>query len=391
MPLVSEMVHPLGLSFAMQRKLVMLRDVKHQKFVDIATQLRNLSGDVTTEQTVANYYNAFSSRVGRVKTKYANCGRQAWKFTPETEKLLLKLLLRLRKVCVCTSTTLQHALAREHSIKVSASGVRKVLGKHGYSWLPKSKKRVYSTEDRQARVAFGKAVLRMSKAQLRNKLSLAIDGVIFIMPPSDPIDRYNYCRFGEDHINRKPSEALKLDVQGGDAYGKQAPLARCVPMWGGCGGDGFGILAFHETKKLSQEEWMKALQTGAVKKAILATNPPNKTGPWHLLCDNEGFLECKAANKLYTKLRIKMWHVPPRSPDLNPVEKFWAWMRKKLRALDLKDAVSNRPVLGKTAYRERVRRVLKTKKARTVAKNWALGLRKVCKHVVESGGMATRG
>ena len=391
MPLVSEMVHPLGLSFAMQRKLVMLRDVKHQKFVDIATQLRNLSGDVTTEQTVANYYNAFSSRVGRVKTKYANCGRQAWKFTPETEKLLLKLLLRLRKVCVCTSTTLQHALAREHSIKVSASGVRKVLGKHGYSWLPKSKKRVYSTEDRQARVAFGKAVLRMSKAQLRNKLSLAIDGVIFIMPPSDPIDRYNYCRFGEDHINRKPSEALKLDVQGGDAYGKQAPLARCVPMWGGCGGDGFGILAFHETKKLSQEEWMKALQTGAVKKAILATNPPNKTGPWHLLCDNEGFLECKAANKLYTKLRIKMWHVPPRSPDLNPVEKFWAWMRKKLRALDLKDAVSNRPVLGKTAYRERVRRVLKTKKARTVAKNCALGLRKVCKHVVESGGMATRG
>jgi transposase len=391
MPLEFEMIHPQGLRFVMQRKLVMLRDVKHQSFVDIAPQLKNRAGGVPTEQTVANYYDAFSSRLGRVKTKYANCGRQAWKFTPETEKLLLKLLLRLRKECVCTSTTLQYALAREHSIKVSASGVRKVLGKHGYSWLPKSKKRVYSKEDRQARVAFGNAVMRMSKAQLRSKLSLAIDGVILIMPPSDPTDRYNYCRFGEDHIYRKPSEGLRPDIQGGDAYGKQAPLARCVPMWGGCGGDGFGILAFHKTKKLSQEEWMKALQTGAVKKAILATNPPKKTGPWHLLCDNEGFLECKAAKKLYTKLRINMWHVPPRSPDLNPVEKFWAWLRKKLRALDLKDAVSKRAVLGKTAYRERVRRVLKSQKARTVAKNCALGLRKVCKQVVQSGGIATRG
>ena len=84
-------------------------------------------------------------------------------------------------------------------------------------------------------------------------------------------------------------------------------------------------------------------------------------------------------------------YVPPRSPDLDPVEKFWAWLRKKLRALDLKDAVSKRPVLGKTAYRERVRRVLKSKKARTVAKNCTLGLRKVCKQVAQSGGIATRG
>ena len=97
MPIVTEMVHPLGLSFVMQRNLVMLRDVKHQKFVDIAPQLKNLSGGVPTEQTVANYYEAFSSKLGRVITKYANCGRKPWKFTPETEKLLIKLLLRLRK------------------------------------------------------------------------------------------------------------------------------------------------------------------------------------------------------------------------------------------------------------------------------------------------------
>ena len=62
-----------------------------------------------------------------------------------------------------------------------------------------------------------------------------------------------------------------------------------------------------------------------------------------------------------------------------------------MRKLDLKDAVAKRPVLSKMAYRERVKRVLKTKKAQTVAKNCALGLRKVCKAVVRGGGIATRG
>jgi hypothetical protein len=94
---------------------------------------------------------------------------------------------------------------------------------------------------------------------------------------------------------------------------------------------------------------------------------------------------------LYARLRISLWHVPPRSPDLNPVEKFWAWLRKKLRALDLMDAVKKRPTLGKMAYRVRVRRVLQSAAAQRVAKNCALGLRKVCQEVVKRGGRASRG
>ena len=75
----------------------------------------------------------------------------------------------------------------------------------------------------------------------------------------------------------------------------------------------------------------------------------------------------------------------------NPVEKFWAWLRRHLRALDLQDAVAKRPVLGKTAYRERVRRVLHTKKATRVARNCTLGLAKVCREVLRKTGAATRG
>ena len=58
---------------------------------------------------------------------------------------------------------------------------------------------------------------------------------------------------------------------------------------------------------------------------------------------------------------VKLWHVPAKSPDLNPVEMVWAALRKKLRKMDLADAVAKRPVLDKSAYTARVRRVLKTK------------------------------
>ena len=74
-------------------------------------------------------------------------------------------------------------------------------------------------------------------------------------------------------------------------------------------------------------------------------------------------------------------------PDLNPVEKFWEWLRRKLRVLDLKDAVAKQPILSKSAYRERVHRVPKSKQAQTSAANCALGLRKVSKEVVQKGAM----
>ena len=189
---------------------------------------------------------------------------------------------------------------------------------------------------------------------------------------------------------RKPGEATKTELAGDDPYGKQAAIARCVPMWGGCSG-GFGILAFHKSKKISQTEWIQALRSGVVKKVLKDTNPHNRTGPWHLLCDNEGFLEAKEVKKMYKKLRVKLWHVPPRSPDLAPVEKMWAWLRKHLRAMDLKDAIAKRPVLGKTAYRERVRRTLKTLKAQQTAKNIANSLRKSCRMVLKAKGAAVRG
>ena len=57
----------------------------------------------------------------------------------------------------------------------------------------------------------------------------------------------------------------------------------------------------------------------------------------------------------------------------------------------MRDAVNKTAVLGKTAYKERVRRVVKTQKAMTVAGRVTLRLRKVCKEVLKKRGAATTG
>ena len=119
--------------------------------------------------------------------------------------------------------------------------------------------------------------------------------------------------------------------------------------------------------------------------------PKNKKRPWKVLCDGEGFLRSKAAQKSYSAHHIELWSVPPRSPDLNPIEKFWAYVRKQLRAMDLRDLNRKRKALTKPQYIARVRMILKTKGAQTKAANIAKGLRNVCREVVEKKGAASRG
>ena len=110
-----------------------------------------------------------------------------------------------------------------------------------------------------------------------------------------------------------------------------------------------------------------------------------------MLCDNGQFLTSAVAQAAHRRVNIKLWHVPPHSPDLNPVERFWSWLRRKLRAMGLKDATLGRRVLSKASYKARVVRLLRTQKAQSVAAHVAKGLPKACRAVIRGRGAAVRG
>ena len=117
------------------------------------------------------------------------------------------------------------------------------------------------------------------------------------------------------------------------------------------------------------------------------SRPHRARGPWRVLCDNESFLKkCAAAHR---RVNVHLWHIPPRSPDLNPVEKFWSWLRRQLRMRDLADLRAKRPAIGKTLLKARVRQICSTVAGKRVARNCAAGL--VCQEVARKRGGASRG
>ena len=272
---------------------------------------------------------------------------------------------------------------------LETSTIRRALQSKGYHWLPRCQKPKYSKEDKELRLAFADQVLAMTKKEYAARVTMAMDGVVLTLPPDDPTERGNYCHVGEKHIWRKANEAAKAELTGGDMYNKQVPYSRAVPMWGGIGPGGFGLVMHHKWKKVDQHEWSRAVEKGKLVAACKAARTDRKRGPWRILCDNESFLKTKLTKAAHLKAKVELWHIPPRSPDLNPVERFWGWLRKRLRAMDLADLKAGRQPVKRAGLKARVRALLESPKAKEVAKSHFMSLHKTCAEVKRKRGAAS--
>ena len=116
--------------------------------------------------------------------------------------------------------------------------------------------------------------------------------------------------------------------------------------------------------------------------AIKALQPTRPRGPWHVLCDNETFLRTAGSKAAYRRANVVLWDTPRSSPDFNPVEKFWGWLRKQLRVRGRADLSAKRAPLTKAEFSARVHCICRTRRTQNVAKRFAKGLRKVCAEVV---------
>jgi transposase len=150
------------------------------------------------------------------------------------------------------------------------------------------------------------------------------------------------------------------------------------------------VITIHKTKKLNTDEWVEVLKAGKFIQAVRKLKASSGRAPWKVLCDNESFLEAKLCRAEYKKKHLSLIHIPSKSPDLNPIESFWGWMRAQLRRRDLKDLRDGRPALGKMAYKVRLTRFLKTRRAQDVAKAKFNAFKKVCREVKNKRGAASR-
>ena len=380
-----------GLDFRNQRRAYALRHVEHLSWEAIAARVVNRQGQHPSWVTVRTTVQGFSLTAGRRKYAYEKCGRTAWKLTAAVRRFLLQRLLRDRASKLVTSASLQADLAESLGVLLDTSTIRKFLRKKGYKWLPRNQKRKYTKPQREARVLFAVQVLRLGRRALRQKLSMAMDGVVLSMPPRDTVERLNYCWGGLTHMWRKRSESNAPRLAGNDDFQKQVPISRPVPFWGGISEDGAAPILWHlDRKKTNARDWAAAVRRGNLVAALRRLNPAKQQGPWTVLCDNESFLRARESRAAYRAQRVTLWAVPPHSPDLNPVEMFWGWLRRKLRHMDLADLRARRPPLSKAGYVARVQRLLRSRRAQAVAGRFAGRLRKTCLAVVKGRGAAAR-
>jgi transposase len=373
-----------------QRRVFVLRTTQALTWVDIAKQVKNLQGQRPYWKVCRDTHLRLSSQRRHVKLKYKNCGRKP-KLTKELRSWVVRRMLALRHTTICTSSMLQRDLAREKGVTVEASSIRRVLASVGYRWLPRTQKSKHDAAQRAERLAFAQEITEMTVQQLEKKLNFAMDGIVLSVPPKDPPTRDSYCRLGDTHLWRKPCEGNDARMCGGDKYSKQIPASRIVPLWAGISVSGSADVLWNDRRKVTSAEWAVAVTAGNLTAALRAVNPDRVRGPWNVLCDNEAFLRAGPSQEAHRACGVRLWKLPARSPDLNPVEKSWSWVRRRLRALDLADLVAKRPIVGRVAFKARVRRVLSSVRAKEVAAKCVRGLKKVAAEVVRKRGAATSG
>ena len=398
MPEISEVINERGLDFVNQQQVMMHRQGlspeskgKKMAFARIAELVRNYRGKPTTEDVVRRVFQRFSTKKGRVHYNYENCGRKPWKLTKPVQTCIITTLLKFRKTMVVTSTSLQKEVAARKGVKISAQAVRKFLAEKGYKWLPRAQKRKYDAKAMRLRTSFVTPYAGMSQNALKKRISCAMDGVVPTTPPVDPVDRRNYCFHDVTHMWRKAGETAVPELSGGDPYAEQVPKSRIVPLWGALSAAGFQEIVYHKDRKMKNDEWLNgALKSGKFLAAVRKLQPGRHAGPRRVICDGEKFLQVKSCKKYYKSKGLQLNVLPAKSPDLNPIESFWGWLRRQMRLKDLEDLRQRRPPLGKLAWKRRLTNFLKTRKAQTVAKaKWA-NFKTVCKEVKDKEGAASR-
>jgi transposase len=52
-----------------------------------------------------------------------------------------------------------------------------------------------------------------------------------------------------------------------------------------------------------------------------------------IVMDNATFHKNKRTQELIERAGYRLIYLPPYSPDLNPIERFWSWLKRKIRSI----------------------------------------------------------
>lgn len=203
---------------------------------------------------------------------------------------------------------------------ISLSTVRKTMNRLGYKFLPARKKGVLSEEDQRDRLRFARKIKNDYGCNIWTKdVCFYLDGVSF----HHKYNPYEQARVPSGRVWRKKSEGL---TRGCTAKGSHVGSGgRVVKLMVAISYDR-GIVLCEEYEHLNGPMFAMF-----IKKHFKKTFQKCNKGKSRLFVqDGDPSQNSAAAKKALLSVKAKILSIPPRSPDLNPIENLFHIVKRIL-------------------------------------------------------------
>jgi len=260
-----------------------------------------------------------STKIGREHRKPAKRPGPKKKLTARCERQILRQIERLRKKEGGFTSRRLMEVAGIHLKNISDRTVRRLLNRKGYFYLQARKKGLMSDHDCKRRVQFAKHIKRHYRSNVwTDKIAFYLDGVSF----AHKINPADQARAPKARVWRQRCEGLR---QGCTAKGQKVGTGGKVLRLMVAISYKEGLLLCDQYEKLNGE-YFSSLVKKEFERMFVKSNKRSRL--W--IQDGDPSQNSALAQKEFRKVRSKLLSIPPRSPDLNPIENFFHIVRRSL-------------------------------------------------------------
>lgn len=269
------------------------------------------------------------------------CGRKKT-ITPEQEALILGSIAELRDQEGSFSS--RRLMERTGIRHVTDRTVRRLLNRNGYFFLQARKKGLMSQIDKDKRVTFARRMQAdYSPSVWTEAIAFYLDGVSFAYK-TNPMDQ---ARAPKGRVWRRKSEGL---IQGCLAKGRKCGTGGKVAKFIVAISFGKGVLVCKRYETMNANFFASFIDQNFNNMFVRSGKGLSRM--W--LQDGDPSQNSKSARDAMARCQAELLKIPPRSPDLNPIENIFHVVSRKLE----KDALEQG--ITRESYEEFCDRVQRT-------------------------------
>ena len=285
-----------------------------------------------SRQDIAKKFHISSASVSRIlsgakhslnsivrPTKSRPVGRPR-KLTPRQERLLFRKIEFLRRKEGSFTVKRLMCEAGVDVRAVSCKTVRRFLHRNGYKYTQARRKGILKHMDQQKRLQFARKIKRMySRTLWSEQIAFYLDGVSFVHK-YNPADQ---ARAPRGRIWRKAEEGLAVGctakASNGGAGGRMAKFMVAISY-------GEGVVLCEQYSKLDGQYFRGLIE----RKFLDIFQKANKGDSKLWVQDGDTSQNSALARSAWLAVGAELLAIPPRSPDINPIENIFHLVKGRL-------------------------------------------------------------